>query len=127
MMSNKIAEIIRCNVQKLVDKHELNTVSLGRKASLDQKTAYNLLNPEKVNSFPTTNTIYKISKYFKIEFWKLVFKDMPLELMKDKKLDDLIRQYARCSQDNRDKILNQVSETARIDQLEKELSKLKEQ
>ncbi len=119
-MENSLAYLIRENVDKLAEKHGLNSVTFAKKVGLDQKTMYNLMNPDKTSNLPTTRTLDAIRKAFKIDFWTLVFPDMPLDLMTDTRATESIKLLAKCSPDNRDKIFSQIRDIARLDELDRD-------
>lgn len=118
-MQKSLETTIKDNVSRLAKKHDLNTVSFGKKTGIDQKTVYNLLNPEKSNTLPTTRTLQSISETFKIEYWKIVFPSMPLDLMTDQRLSTAIMQLANCTPKNRDKIFDLINDIARLDSLDR--------
>ena len=119
LMEDNLAKIISDNVGRMCEKRNLKSDSLGRKAGIDQKTAYNLLNPEKSGTLPTTRTMDAIRKYFKIEFWPIVFPKMPVDLMGDQRLTKAIQQLADCTPESRDKIFERIEELSKLDKLER--------
>lgn len=123
-MDKSLAQIIKENVDRLAGVDDLNSVSLGRKSGLDQKTIYNLMHPDKAGGLPTIRTLEAISRAFKIGMWALVFPDMPVELMGDKRLADAIKRIGGCSSSSREKIFSHINDVARLDSLDRRGSEI---
>lgn len=102
-------EIIAINIKRLMTHYKLTQVELSKKTGVSQKTISNMINPGSVGGI-TTQSLEKVSEYFKIEPYHLMISDFPIEELTSTRIDRIIEFYVKASAAGRENI-NRIAET----------------
>lgn len=94
------------NVRRLILDLGWSQVELARRAGLAQKTVNDLLNYGRTaKKTPTLATIEAISAAFDISPWHLQIPDLPLDLLKGRRVDKLVENFRDASDMGRENVL----------------------
>lgn len=115
----EIKYIIAENVKRLMRSRDINIAQLGRKSGTSYGNAHRTVNPIEGAYNPSIKNLQAIADALKAPFWMLTLKEMPEELFDDKNAEEMVRLYAQCSQETRDKIFQQIKDSAELERLKK--------
>ena len=102
-------KVISENARKVCVVWGLNTVTLGSRSGTSQTTARRLLKGGDERQWPRIDSIQQVADSVGVELWQMFFDGMPIELLGDDSLSDMIKTFAQCSDKNRAEIIDQIS------------------
>lgn len=113
------------NVHRLMADAGLSQEGLAKRAGISQRAVGYLVNyRDAQDRHPTTQTIAAIAQAFDLEVWQLMMPNLPLELVRSKRLARLIENYVDAPDSGRaqvervaeSEVKYAVAESALIDQ-----------
>lgn len=125
MIKIDVKKVLSENTKKICTKWGLNTVTLGARSGTSQTTARRLLKGGDERQWPRIDSVQQVADSVGVDLWQMFFDDMPIELLGDKRLSVMVKQFAMCSEENRREILDQIQKISKVDAMEKELKQLK--
>lgn len=94
-------EVIRRNLQALMERDGLSGKSLEKKSKTAQKTVWKILNGK---SAPTLDTVDKLAAAFGVTAWHLIMPNLPNELLSDRKIEQVVSLYVQTEEKGREYI-----------------------
>lgn len=88
----KSREVIRGNLQALMERDGLSAMVLGKKSKVAQKTVWKILNGK---SAPNLDTVDKLAAAFGVTAWHLIMPNLPDELLSDRKIEQVVSLYVQ--------------------------------
>lgn len=93
------------NLQRLMDHHGLSQNELAKRSGVGQRTLSTLLDQKRpLEMNPRSTTIQQLAEYFDVPSWILLIPDLPLDLLTDKRLAQLVERYRDSGNQGRESI-----------------------
>ena len=112
-------QVLTDNLTRYCSETKLNSVSLGELTGISQRTSHRLLSSKVEERNPTIASIEAVSEGLKIPYWQLFLPDLPTELMGSKDMEQLVILFAGCSNRGREKIIQNIKDITRLDELDR--------